>query len=187
MKIVILIGTLLFWAEYSVGSNIENPPNIASCQGYQSPYSVYRAVTEAIDAKHWEKLYPCLAPNDQETILKKTLLGLLVASAFDEALNKALTPVLLRHGFSLNKEKQWHTVEEDYKNINNKQKLYGDLYEVTMQHTTKNLSKDKKEPELFDLVIEGNIAHGKAQRNGDKENVIYFKKVSGSWFISTKE
>ena len=186
-KLRILVVTVYFWCGYSAGENIVKPSNITSCQGHTSPSSVYRTVGEAIESEYWGKLYTCLAPKDRDTILKETFVGLLIASVFNEALNKSLTPILLKHGFRINEENQWVTVEEDFENVDNKQLLYGNLHSVARQHTENNISKGSKEFKLFDIIIEGDVAHGKIRLNTDKEKTIYFKKTSGGWFISTKE
>ena len=173
MKLPIILVVILCIAIGCTTSSYAENSSLNLCQGHKTPESVYLESVNAINSSNWELAYDCFVPDIREVLLKHTLTALIFASALDDNIMDLLTPVLKKHGFTLNDSGQWNNVEKDYKSVENYALLYGDLYALARTLSGK---KSPLSPHLSGVVVKTNTARSKVKN-------VLFRKVSGSWYI----
>lgn len=183
--VVVVAGVALFYYTRSAG------------QG--SPEAVLRKADEAIRGKDFKTFYRCVRPADRGLLVASTLMGAAMMAAIQDGLKSdggaataELEEVFKKHGLTKDSAMAVAMKAADpgkaaaAPDLGDPEALFVDLFTLMSKGKDDGGMKFNLGPEMKNVVVEGDKAHGEVTSEGNTRTVSFVRE-DGSWYICMKD
>ena len=161
-----------------------------SCGLHKTPNSVFIHAQKLLRENNIDHFFSCIAEEDQNDFVEQALTGLVIVATLSEDISDQLIPILKKYKFNLDDD--GGDIAAGIKKVKNIKPFFLELYSVLSLIAEKQgtvLGNERSE--LIDVVIEESTASAIEKfyqvTGKEKNNKVFFKRVSGSWYLAVSD
>ncbi|GEM_PF-6415347 len=166
--------------------------------GHGSPEEVLRTADTAIREKDYRTFYHCTRPADRGLLVASAMMGAALTAAFQDGLKSEggaasaeVEEAFKKHG--LTKESAMAAAQKLAEpdkaaagpELKDPEGLFVDLFTLMSKGKDNGGMKFNLGPEMKNVVVEGEKAHGEVTADGKTQSVL-FAREDGMWYLAVK-